>query len=248
MVNNTSGAIKFLVEAGVLPPRRQPSPPRPPPSRRWCRVGPMPPPPSRRLDGVYSAIHPYAVGARVVHLGEDGDGDLAPALEALVDATVEHLRANPGLDMAPNAADCNGRRDADARTCLERCALRNRVAAEMNARPIAAAAAARAGRYEGCAQATTGGLRANRRGGASSGGGVGAAGVGAAQDRAGRPAPPSPSGHVSPPGRHDPAKAIAKKGGRKKKWNNKKRGKPPRGDETKGRDVAVEFSELDSFD
>ncbi len=66
----------------------------------------------------------------MVHLGGDRDGaeggvaDLTLALEALVNATVEHLRANPGPDGAPNANDCNDWRGADARTCLEWCTLR----------------------------------------------------------------------------------------------------------------------------
>jgi hypothetical protein len=54
--------------------------------------------------------------------GGGGVADLTLALEALVDATINHLHANPRLDGAPNAVDCNNWHGADARSCLERCA------------------------------------------------------------------------------------------------------------------------------
>jgi hypothetical protein len=110
MVNNTSSAINFLVKAGILPPPH-PSLPLPPPLRQY-RVGP---PPSRH-GGVYSVVHSHAVRARV-HLGVGvgrgwGGVPLALALKAPADVTVEHPRAHPGTDAAPDVADCRDRRDA----------------------------------------------------------------------------------------------------------------------------------------
>jgi hypothetical protein len=109
----------------------------------------------------------------------------------------------------------------------------------MNAHASVAVAAA------GGRAGTTGGVAKDNRGGASGGGG-GAAGRGTAQDRAGQPSPTS-SGHASPVRRHDPTKANFKKGGCKKKWNYKKRGKA-HGMKTKGKDITAELSKLNFFD
>ena len=150
MVNNTSGAINYLVEAGVLPRQSSSSS-----TSSFLGVAPPPPPPpppsivdvddannnagravvddAGRAD-IFDTIYPYAIGARV-HLGDPREGArLAAAVEELLDATIAHLRDDPRLDLVPNASDYHDRRDPDVRPCLERCAIRNRLAAEMHAR------------------------------------------------------------------------------------------------------------------
>ncbi|KAL3773868.1 hypothetical protein ACHAW5_008728 [Stephanodiscus triporus] len=73
------------------------------------------------LDGLYQSEY----DVRLDMLPEEGVADTLAG---------EVFRAATKLDLVPNASDYHDRRDADVRPCLERCAIRNRLAAEMHAR------------------------------------------------------------------------------------------------------------------
>lgn len=113
LVNNTSGAINYLAKAGVLPTTK---------------------PQSDNNDGViFGTIYPYTIGAKI-NLGEL---DILYAIETMMDRTLVFLREHPKLEITPNTGalrvDYHNFRDRDEKVCMERCAIRNKMAAEMNA-------------------------------------------------------------------------------------------------------------------
>lgn len=132
MVNNTSGALNYLVENGVL---YRPRAPEGASSKTTLRheaaacgrrevIVPYD-------DEIYDILHPYTIGARILIDGNDYN-DVARTVESLIDRTIEFIRATPKLDIMSNTIDYNNLREADVVTCIERCAIRNRRAQEIN--------------------------------------------------------------------------------------------------------------------
>ncbi|KAL9190409.1 hypothetical protein ACHAXT_007620 [Thalassiosira profunda] len=110
MVNNTSGALNYLARLSVLSPSKHSAI-------------------DATLAGIFETIHPYCIGARI-HYGEM---DVLYAVEALLDRTLDFLREHPHLDNTDNSLDYHTLRDQDERPCMERCAIRNRLARDIDA-------------------------------------------------------------------------------------------------------------------
>jgi len=132
MVNNTSGALNYLVENGVLYRPRAPegASSKTTLRREAAACG------RREVivpydDEIYDILHPYTIGARILLDGNDYN-DVARTVESLIDRAIEYIRATPKLDIMSNTIDYNNLREADVVTCIERCAIRNRRAQEMN--------------------------------------------------------------------------------------------------------------------
>jgi hypothetical protein len=136
MVNNTSGALNYLVENGVLYRASSSSSSKTSTLRdrdaavASAAVG------RREVivpydDEIYDILHPYTIGARILLDGSEYN-DVARTVESLMDRTIEYIRATPKLDVMSNTADYNNLREADVVTCIERCAIRNQRAQELN--------------------------------------------------------------------------------------------------------------------
>lgn len=132
MVNNTSGALNYLVENGVL--FRASSSAMTSTLRRDTASAAAATAARREVivpydDEIYDILHPYTIGARILLDGNDYN-DVARTVESLIDRTIEYIRATPKLDIMSNTIDYNNLREADVVTCIERCAIRNQRAQE----------------------------------------------------------------------------------------------------------------------
>jgi hypothetical protein len=133
MVNNTSGALNYLVENGVLYRASSSSSKASTLRDRDASAAGA----GRRDvivpydDEIYDILHPYTIGARILLDGSDYN-DVARTVESLMDRTIEYIRATPKLDVLSNTVDYNNLREADVVTCIERCAIRNQRAQEMS--------------------------------------------------------------------------------------------------------------------
>lgn len=130
MVNNTSGALNYLVEIGVLYRASFKT------STLRCDTASVAAAARREVivpydDEIYDILHPYTIGARILLDGNDYN-DVARTVESLIDRTIEYLRATPKLDIMSNTIDYNNLRVTDVVTCIERCAIRNQKAQEMS--------------------------------------------------------------------------------------------------------------------
>ena len=112
-VNNTSGAINYLVKAGVV----LSTPSSPVTTQHDCSN-----------SNIFSIVYPYTIGTFIFF----GEPELRAAIETLLDRTIEFLSAHPELDIASNATDYHSLCDREEKVCMERCAIRNRMAQEMN--------------------------------------------------------------------------------------------------------------------
>jgi hypothetical protein len=139
MVNNTSGALNYLVENGVLYRASSSSSKTSTLRDRDASASAVVASASvgRREvivpydDEIYDILHPYTIGARILLDGSDYN-DVARTVESLMDRTIEYIRATPKLDVISNTADYNNLREADVVTCIERCAIRNQRAQELS--------------------------------------------------------------------------------------------------------------------
>ena len=145
LVNNTSGAINFLVKTGVL-------------TVPMDYLAEYPDNITVTKDKIFNILYPYSIGSKIhFYEGIVCGGILCPGIvynviENMMDVTLEYLRQNPKMDDLSNTFDFQSMRDIDELDNEERCAIRNRWTSCLNDQAMRLAAEANAAEAQAAAE------------------------------------------------------------------------------------------------